>query len=300
MPILEVDRTDGFDPIAFWWLTRLAYQGQQTTYCFQGPPCVNPMRFPLPPYQGLGDNLDYPGPDNPTAQAAITNEAMSVYHWTQANHPQVYFYVSRPTGGVTTIQYWYFYSYNYYNCDIGCPVGPHLLSQNTSELTHDRHTGDWEHVDVKVDAERRVVGYTLSQHELNVPIARGGLRTIGTHPVVYAALGDHANYPQCYSNGIRIAGAGGTLGNTDATCAHGLTQIASNAALANIGQYSLARQWGCWDGIMGNKTAATFKLPILNANPGFGESPKAPLVQSQAPGAGATCTNASQPTIFGQ
>ncbi len=91
---------------------------------------------------------------------------------TDSNHP-----------GQLALQYWFFYVFNDFN---------------------DKHEGDWEMIQLDVDASTArqalaktpaIVGY--SQHQ-SAESARWGDRKLqligGTHPVVWAALGSHANY----------------------------------------------------------------------------------------------------------
>jgi hypothetical protein len=85
--------------------------------------------------------------------------------------------------GQLALQYWLFYVFNNFN---------------------DKHEGDWEMIQLDFDAATAaqalaktpaVVGY--SQHQ-GAESAKWGDRKLqligGTHPVVYAALGSHANY----------------------------------------------------------------------------------------------------------
>jgi hypothetical protein len=88
-----------------------------------------------------------------------------------------------PTAGQLALQYWFFYVFNDFN---------------------DKHEGDWEMVQLDFDAataqqalrqKPALVGY--SQHE-GAESAHWGDSKLelvdGTHPVVYPALGSHANY----------------------------------------------------------------------------------------------------------
>ncbi|HEY1368556.1 MAG TPA: Vps62-related protein [Gaiellaceae bacterium] len=135
-----------------------------------------------------GYNLDFPGDAlNPgctydewshriTAGARPTTYARVV---TESAHP-----------GELALQYWFFYLFNDFN---------------------DKHEGDWEMVQLDfrvgsaaaaLDTKPSEVGY--SQHE-GAESAHWGdekLKLVdGTHPVVYAALGSHANY---YSSALYL------------------------------------------------------------------------------------------------
>lgn len=92
--------------------------------------------------------------------------------------------------GRITIQYWFFYFYNdWFN----------------------KHEGDWEMIQVMLDRAGRPEWAVYSQHEggtrrrwQDVP------REDGTHPVVYVALGSHANY----FRGDELFPHGRTVGNS--------------------------------------------------------------------------------------
>jgi hypothetical protein len=131
---------------------------------------------------GLWDyHLDFPG-------SALTPNC-SYDRWSRrlnkGRRPVTYARVATDSAhpGEIALQYWFFYVFNNFN---------------------DKHEGDWEMIQLDFDAKtaaqalrRRpaLVGY--SQHQ-GAESARWGdpkLELVGgTHPVVYAALGSHANY----------------------------------------------------------------------------------------------------------
>jgi len=83
----------------------------------------------------------------------------------------------RRDGGIN-IQYWFFYPYN---------DGPLFFD----------HDGDWEHVTVRLDADRRPLGAYLARHEDDHPgpfFPWERLRKSGDHLIVLSALGSHASY----------------------------------------------------------------------------------------------------------
>jgi hypothetical protein len=105
----------------------------------------------------------------------------------RATPPTIYGRVwTAPTAsaGVTTVlQYWLFYALDDWRNSLTKPVIWHM------------HEGDWEEVSVSLDAAGRPLEVAASQHDLGV--RRGWSRVQlrgGTHPVVYVALGSHANY----------------------------------------------------------------------------------------------------------
>lgn len=126
---------------------------------------------------------------NYTAHRAHYREALSP----QAGGPPIatYAHVVRDENPEhITIQYWLFYLYNdWFN----------------------KHEGDWEMVQVTLDAAGNPEWLILSQHH-------GGTRRpwsavpveAGTHPPVYVALGSHANYfrgNETFPNGVTIGNA---------------------------------------------------------------------------------------------
>jgi hypothetical protein len=83
----------------------------------------------------------------------------------------------------TVLEYWYFYTLDDWR---NSPTRPTLWHM---------HEGDWEEVSVSLDAAGRPLAVATSQHDLGVRRPWSRVRTRGgTHPVVYVALGSHANY----------------------------------------------------------------------------------------------------------
>ena len=93
------------------------------------------------------------------------------------------------TAGIRTIlQYWFFYSLDDWRNSPSRPTIWHM------------HEGDWEEVAVALDAADRPVQAAASQHNLGVVRPWSRVSRSGTHPVVYVALGSHANY---FTPGLR-------------------------------------------------------------------------------------------------
>jgi hypothetical protein len=88
--------------------------------------------------------------------------------------------VSRPRmSGLLDIEYWFFYPFN----------------ENVAMFDHE---SDWEHVRVTADPKTETaVEVKFSQHHggETLPANDPKLTWDGTHPVVYAAKGTHANFP---------------------------------------------------------------------------------------------------------
>ena len=93
-----------------------------------------------------------------------------------AGPPTVY---ARRVPGGRVIQYWLFYRDN-----------PH----DRGIVRTGRHEGDWELVQVALDAERRPESVLASQHSGAEACPWSAVQREGTHPVVYVANGSHAGY----------------------------------------------------------------------------------------------------------
>ena len=84
------------------------------------------------------------------------------------------------------LQYWLFYYDN-----------PLLLPVPGDGTVWQSHEGDWELVNVILDADGRPLEAAYSQHCSGQRRAWGSVeKREGTHPVAYVALGSHANYFQ--------------------------------------------------------------------------------------------------------
>jgi hypothetical protein len=84
---------------------------------------------------------------------------------------------------VTVLEYWFFYPLDDWHTPIVSPVLWHM------------HEGDWEEVSVELSPAGEPVAIAASQHDEGVTRAWSKVKLAGdTHPVVYVALGSHANY----------------------------------------------------------------------------------------------------------
>jgi hypothetical protein len=103
-----------------------------------------------------------------------------------AGDPSVYgrAWVNPDQGAVQTVlEYWYFYALNDWRNPPAKPAAWQI------------HEGDWEAVLISLDSADAPLEVAASQHSAGVVRPWRTVRKIGgTHPVVYAALGSHANY----------------------------------------------------------------------------------------------------------
>ena len=85
--------------------------------------------------------------------------------------------------GAIVLEYWFFYYDDVYS-----------YTYPPSDFIWQAHEGDWEAVNVVLseDEQPQFVGY--SQHCLGQRRAWSSTPLLGTHPIVYVAIGSHANY----------------------------------------------------------------------------------------------------------
>ncbi len=108
--------------------------------------------------------------------------------------PTVYGRVAHEDGEII-LQYWFFYYDDVYS-----------YTYPPSDFIWQAHEGDWENVDVVLDQDKQPVEVGYSQHCLGqrrawVPAPR----IHSTHPVVYVAVGSHANYFEAGTHPINDA-----------------------------------------------------------------------------------------------
>jgi hypothetical protein len=145
-----------------------------------------------------------------------------------------YFVSGRPHSGKSyTIQYWYYWTYNYY------PV--------TRKITVDQHEGDLEHYDVKFDKYDRPVSVLMSRHlgEHKYSWDDEDLERTSSNAILYAAHGDHALYEKC----------GGFLNDShfvrDWTCKPGEEITVATPEDVRIDLRNAATGYACWRGLYG-------------------------------------------------
>ena len=87
-------------------------------------------------------------------------------------------------GDHTVLQYWLFYYDDVYS-----------YAYPPSNFIWQAHEGDWEVVNVVLDENEHPISSAYSQHCLGQTRGWANTPKVGdTHPVVYVALGSHANY----------------------------------------------------------------------------------------------------------
>jgi len=142
----------------------------------------------------------------------------------------VYARVTRESGFLI-VQYWFFYAYN------------------DGQLN--QHEGDWEMIEVLLDAGENPVSAVYSQHLQEQRALWADVEKVdGTHPKVYVARGSHANYFRSYQ---------GRLGfENDEVGADGVSLAPSEITLVVLGEQGAGNhpssqnwldfqgRWGDW------------------------------------------------------
>jgi hypothetical protein len=296
-PTIEVTEADRFWPVSVASVLQdrgtltfgLLHGGHRGTClvrqgtCVVSPPTLND----LVPGGASTDYLDYPASldrGDPTGefQAFVRGQGLpeqTIRNW--LSHPaaldpwssaQVYFYDAgvgtygtRYPGappGLRSLQYWFFYPYNYYPTVVGRRLMP--TSPIAADVVNtDLHEGDWEHVSVLLDPKSLEPRYLyMARHDMegqalawNSPL----LHFDGDHPIVQAAFGGHPTYPNTCAEHRRAI----------------LKNLASDWVVCGSGRFGfrgaatplvdLARtSWACWPGRFGEATAKQLtnaKLP---------------------------------------
>jgi len=91
----------------------------------------------------------------------------------------VYGHAARGSDGTRWLQYWLFYEDN---------------PQDRGLLRTGRHAGDWEFVQVRLNAEGRPDRLTMAQHAWSESCDWGDIERSADAPVLYVANGSHATY----------------------------------------------------------------------------------------------------------
>ncbi|HWF75276.1 MAG TPA: hypothetical protein VG186_18160 [Solirubrobacteraceae bacterium] len=194
------------------------------------------------------------------------------------------------------LEYWFYYPYNYFPLlsDSHLMDAAPLAGDN---LNVDFHQGDWEHVDVLLDAATLKPAWLyMARHSGEGQFVQWGspyLALDAGHPIVQAALGGHPTYePGC---GVRIRNQPASVLDDWLVCGSGRFAFrATSTPLVDI-----ARQpWVCWPGHFGAAgtrdeiQAATKNEGLIDQAWGqvYVAGPQAPALQAE--NYKGTCSNA--------
>lgn len=110
-----------------------------------------------------------------------------------------YHYKGAPPG-LTSLQYWFFYAYNYYPTAVN-PFSMDSRPLESDDLDFDHHEGDWEHITVLLNAQGAPAYLWMARHaDEGEAIPWSRVQTEpgqSTHAIVYPAFGGHPSYQSC-------------------------------------------------------------------------------------------------------
>ena len=326
-PSLHVDYSDGFTPVAESWMLKLGEPrsngSKRSELC--GSSCHKvSYNLALGPGWGTNDRIKYPTSEDAIDAEFTTVNSLNEWFLERITHNQNYwhqlkfgekmeldeqeneiesenpymYYVFVHRGGLLTIDYWFYYTYNYFN-SIGqnCQKPP-----GCSYGFHDLHQGDWENVEVVLNHPTigpwrtgwQATSYVVSRHSQHAILAAGETKLEGhtKHVMIYAAHGDHANYGVCRKHGssfereIPLSETEGVF--HDVICSeryarpiiHQSTEIGEyligggRAPLENLASTTDIGRFSCWKGQFGYQHPSSLQEKV-----GYGDSPVAPLQQ---------------------
>jgi hypothetical protein len=233
-PILEVSSADRFWPVSVGALladrgpngepTCLVQARKPTVLCEPSPSNLERagsqasdyLQFPVHLSQDPSPNGQFeafergqgisPGP----LEQWLANPAV-LRPWYTA---QIYFYYAgeldssnwpekaqdpRVKSGLTTLEYWFYYPYNYFPLLVRSQLMPNApIAADRYDV--DYHQGDWEHIDVLLDPRSHTPLWLYTARHSGegqfVPWSRVAGLVDQTHPVVQAAFGGHPTYGQ--------------------------------------------------------------------------------------------------------
>jgi lysophospholipase L1-like esterase len=243
-PELVMDRKDRFWPVPV--STIFSFRDRRAAICRRvaggGNGCLRlttPGQFPW--VGGEGESLEYPAADNDVGAQHDQMVAALGTADPEASSAE-YFLVNREKGGdgPISIQYWFFYPFNYQPVDDGLAEGGF-------------HEGDFESIGVLLSAKTWKPRYVwMNRHNEEgraFPWDDEALSRPEAHPRVFAARGSHATYENCHGQ-VRPLDVKGLI-DDHPTCdavqqLHLLPAVTPLIDLSRVG-------WGCWHGLFGHR-----------------------------------------------
>lgn len=252
-PDLMLERHDGFWPVAVRTIDRL--RSGERGICLgleRGGPCQPTATAKLEWNAGPGSAfIDYPaGNTDRGAQHAAFVRALGGRS-APGTLARMYYYVTgRDPERPVSLQYWFYYPFNYLPVHLPGPFSGTTLSDV------DLHEGDFEGMGILLSAhEHRPVYVWMPRHTEEgerFVWNEGILERHDTHPVGYVARGSHATYESC-GHKFRTSSASPELLDVVPddffSCSPGDTYELGSG----IGTVNMARTWwACWPGHFGN------------------------------------------------
>jgi hypothetical protein len=284
-PLVHVDRNDGFYPIPFPAVFHFSHPPDGSPFpretCLEDADqkLLNAIDCPwsahlsdLGSNNGQGKHLTYPAGFLRDQEAYAEASGLSDHIVT--GHPVDYYFVQRRPDGLKVVEYWFFYSYNYYD-------GP--------KGDEDKHQGDWERVDAVVGPDNHLLRTHFWQHgEMHIVNPGSYQISYAEHVRTYAAEGDHADYPACsgaHSSYVAYSFLGQDF--DDYTCEHSSDPDRTYTFGIEAPRVTLkGLPWACWRGGAGTGAHDLFGQA--------GGDPAMPLRQDNHEGAAPNCPGESQ------
>jgi hypothetical protein len=262
-PQLVVDREDGFWPISALTMFELRRDGHPGCRQVAARQCIPVSRAAeLPWVGGTGEWIDYPAAN--TSRRAQREGMIRALHTSDpASTAREYFLVSGGKDAPTSLQYWFYYLFNYQRLGRGIP------------LNAGYHEGDFESVGLLLsrDSKRPVYVWTARHDKEGRPFAwsEPGLQRTGDHMTFFAARGSHATYEAC-GDKHRLEAPAGVI--NDRTSCEPEAQLTLRPQVTPLYDLSFA-PWACWEGRFGNARPRRPKA----VRHYFASGPRSPLWQ---------------------
>ncbi len=266
-PELVIDREDGFWPVPV--RTLFSMQDRRAAICRRVAPggrgCLRlSTQGEFPWSGGDGEWLEYPAADT-----ARDDQHDLMVDALDSGDPDatasIYFLVAGKRRGdrPITIQYWFFYPFNYQ------PIPGKVLEGGF-------HEGDFESVGVLLSGKSEQPRYLwMARHDKEgriFPWDDDALTVVDEHPTVFVARGSHASYEHCGAQIRYVAKYG--LVDDHPTCVEDRQLHLSPEATPMTDLSRVA--WGCWRGLFGHKNEdrSYEQIPYL-----VSDAPRSPLWQ---------------------
>lgn len=269
-PELVVDRRDGFWPVPV--RTLFSIRDRRAAICRRvaegGDGCLRlgtPGEFPW--VGGEGESLEYPASNNDVGEQHDQMVAALGTADPEASAAEYYLVDREKDGtGPISIQYWFFYPFNYQ------PVGGGLAEGGF-------HEGDFESIGVLLSARGKPRYVWMNRHNEEgraFPWDDEALSLLDKHPRVFAARGSHATYENCEGQ-VRPLDVKGLI-DDHPTCdaaqqLHLLPEVTPLIDLSRVG-------WACWHGLFGHRNGG---VGVYEGSNKFliADAPKSPLWQQK-------------------
>jgi hypothetical protein len=242
-PELIIDREDDFWPIPV--RTLFSMQDRRATACRRvgtdEDDCVRlTTQGEFPWSGGEGESIEYPADDRSSgAQHDLMIDALGSID--PVRSAREYFLVAGERKGPepVTLQYWFFYSFNYQPTSAGLHFG--------------FHEGDFESIGILLSGRRHQPRYVwMARHSDEgrvFPWNDDALTILNDHVRAFVARGSHATYENCALQ-LRPAAPGGLIDDRPTCDEDRQLHLAPEATpMTDLSRVA----WGCWHGNFGHR-----------------------------------------------